>query len=254
MEGSAVSNTRWALASITTAVVVEVGDDALVCEVGPDRVRAQRASAVGPAAVGDRALLVRTGDGAVLALGLVARAPTPSVATPEGARAEVTGGTLAVYDRRGSLLFEHRAADGVTVLHASADDVELVATRSLRLRVAGDGAPSITLGREVLSVHAPRTALTGASASVRVDDARLEATLVTTVADRARAVVGALETRAVSLVTRARSMMYEVEELAQTRAGTVRTVAREGFHVRGRRATIKVDDDVKLKGQKIYLA
>jgi hypothetical protein len=46
----------------------------------------------------------------------------------------------------------------------------------------------------------------------------------------------------------------DVEGLSQTRAGRLRLVAEEALHLMGRRALVKAREDVKVKGEKIYLA
>ncbi|MFO0607243.1 MAG: DUF3540 domain-containing protein [Polyangiales bacterium] len=108
-----------------------------------------------------------------------------------------------------------------------------------------------------------------ARAAVRVEGARVEARareaevtvargvvkarrweLVASVAVQA---VEALETRAARVVTRAKSVYQEVEDLAQTHAGRVRVVADEALHLHAKRALLKADEDVKVRGEKVHL-
>ncbi len=65
--------------------------------------------------------------------------------------------------------------------------------------------------------------------------------------------VDVLETRATRVVTRAKNLYQQVEELAQTQAGRLRLVADGAFHLHARRALVKADEDVKLRGEKIHL-
>jgi hypothetical protein len=55
------------------------------------------------------------------------------------------------------------------------------------------------------------------------------------------------------VVERVKNAYREVEELAQTRAGRVRVVARAAMHLISGRTVIKAEQDVKVKGEKIHL-
>lgn len=200
-------------------------------------------------AVGDRVLVARGPTGHFV-VGVLGAART-CLRAPDGTVAELDAeGGLSVRLGDDSVVFQRRA-DGTTSLSVRVDEVSLMGTTRVAL---SSREAAVALTAAGVTVSAPRTTVAGTTAQVTVDDARVEAKVVTTVADRIRAVAGSVETRAASIVSRARTMMTEVEELAQTRGGIVRFIAREGFHVRGRRAVVKADEDVKLKGQKIYLA
>ena len=56
------------------------------------------------------------------------------------------------------------------------------------------------------------------------------------------------------IVERAKATYRDAEDLAQTRAGRVRTVVETTFHVLAGTAIVKAEEDVKLKGKKIHLA
>ncbi len=168
------------------------------------------------------ALTTRTGVTATLSHG----------ATP-GARVEV----LRVTDAQGRLLFEHNAATGTTVIVAPEGDLELRAP-------AGKVRISAAEGLE----------LEAGAVRARVGDVTVEGRSLTATFDRVRQVVGVLETRAERVLERAKNVFREVEELSQTRAGRLRLVAEKAVHVMGQRALIKAKEDVKVKGDKVYLA
>jgi hypothetical protein len=76
---------------------------------------------------------------------------------------------------------------------------------------------------------------------------------LTTAVERARHVAGVVETRAGRLMEHAKESYREVEELAQTRAGRVRVLVSETFHLLGRRATLRADEDVAIAAPRIEL-
>jgi hypothetical protein len=90
-------------------------------------------------------------------------------------------------------------------------------------------------------------------ADVTLDRAVLRARRWESVIARASQTFEVLETRASRIVQRAKDVFHEVEDLAQTHAGRVRVVADDAVHVHARRALIKADEDVKLRGEKIHL-
>ncbi len=55
------------------------------------------------------------------------------------------------------------------------------------------------------------------------------------------------------IVERAKEAWRETEGLSQTRAGRVRMVAEQTLHLLAERTTLKAREDVKVKGEKIYL-
>jgi hypothetical protein len=66
-------------------------------------------------------------------------------------------------------------------------------------------------------------------------------------------VTGLLEHTATRMVARAKDLYTDIEELAQTRAGRIRLVAQENFHLLGKRTMLRAREDMKLRGEKIHL-
>ncbi|MBX3270165.1 MAG: DUF3540 domain-containing protein [Sandaracinaceae bacterium] len=147
-------------------------------------------------------------------------------------------GRLRVLDEAGRLLFEHR--DGVSVVSAPSGALTFAAD-AIRLR-----------GRAV-EVDAQELTVRAARARSELDEAELVAGTWTSVAQSVLHTAETLEVRAHQLVERARNVYRDTEELAQTRAGRVRVLAESTFHLFARRAQLGVDEDLKLKGDKIHL-
>ncbi len=152
-------------------------------------------------------------------------------------RSAVAADVLRVVDASGRLLFEHDAGTLRTIIVAPEGDLELRAPRGKVKIVAGGG-----LELEAPSVHA------------KVGEARIEGRSLSTTFERIKTVAGVLETSAVRILERAKNSYREVEELSQTRAGRLRLVAEKAVSLLGQRAVIKAREDVKIKGDKVYLA
>ena len=130
--------------------------------------------------------------------------------------AEVVGDVARVRDEAGRVLFEYHAREGRSVVFVPAGDLELRADAGAIKLSARDG----------VSVATPATLSVEA---------------------------GVVETRAGRIIESAKNVYREVSELAQMRAGRVRWIAKETFHLLGRTAIIKAEEDVKVKGAKIHL-
>jgi hypothetical protein len=221
---------------LQSAIVEAVHDDGTVTVTHEGASASARLAAAGyvrPAA-GD-AVLVAGDDRERFVVGVLS-ATRAQIVTRGGVAAEVeTRGeaeTLRVTDATGRVIFEHRASEGVTVISVPHGDLELRAP---------NGSIRLQAGKRV-EVRAPE-------ADVKVGEARVTSTI-----DRVRQVVGVLETRAERVIERARNVYRDAEELSQTRAGRIKIIAEKTVHVLGQHTLFKAREDVKIKGEKVYLA
>jgi hypothetical protein len=215
------------------------------------------AGVVVEAADGTRARRVGEGDAA----GIVLEAPDGTVLLSydprEGRlRLEVARGDLELCARDGRVLLS--GSQGVVI--DGGDSVAVTARRSVTLKTEPEKVPGVetgraevTLLRDELRLGAKTFGLQALRAAITSDELAFAARSLRTVAKVALQSVGVLETRAERVVERAKNVYRDVEELAQTRAGRVRLIARETLHAAGRRAVLRGDEDVKIKGEKIHL-
>lgn len=152
-------------------------------------------------------------------------------------RVAVDAEVVRVVDAAGRLLFEHNTGTRVTVIAAPEGDLELRAPRGRVKIVAAEG----------FELEAP-------SVRARVGEARVEGRSLTATFDRLKTAAGVIETTAGRILERAKNSYREVEELSQTRAGRLRLVAEKTVSLLGQRAVMKAKEDVKIKGDKVYLA
>lgn len=258
--------------SITTATVKAVSD----ARVGVESASFGSASArlAAPAyrpRVGD-VVLVAEADGGYFVIGAVRalREAETALVAGDGSSAALEDGALAVRDRDGVLLFEHR--EGKSVVHVR-EDLEIDAADvsiKARGRVAIEGAEgvalrsdgAVALGSRDTSLHLDRDRARITSelletdakrADVKIGEINLVARTLRTAIHRVRERVEHVERNAGRVVERAREIYTEVEELSQTKAGTLKLVAEEALTIFGGSTTVKAREDVKVKGEKIYL-
>lgn len=196
------------------------------------------------ARVGDLVLVAEADGGALYVIGVI-RALRAVVDAP-------TDGLVAVRDRAGRLLFEHDHESGKSVVHAPAGDLELRADHGSVSVVARDAVA--VRGDRSIDLATPALTATAARAEGFFGDVRLVARSLRSAVEVVRHTAGVLEVEAQRIVERAKSTYRDVEDLAQTRAGRMRSVVATSFHVLSKKTIIKADEDLKLKGNKIHLA
>lgn len=203
----------------------------------------------------------------------------------DGASASLESGpdgeeVLALRDADGRLLVRHDPQRGVTEVCApgnlqlrAAGDLDLDAEGAVRVRAGTDldlsGAGTVSLSatdldgaaqshltlREGLAqLIAERLGGKVDRADLSVKELNLVARTVRTVASRVKREVETLETQAERIVERTRESYRETEGLAQTRAGRLRMVAETSFSALAKKTLLKAREDVKIKGERIYLA
>lgn len=170
-------------------------------------------------------------------------ARVPSGATLEERRDRDGGAVVELRAPDGGLLVEYRPAEGTCRIHA----------RAVQLRAEDD--LSLSAGRRVQIEAAEGIELRSGESAVTINPQRVaqRAETVETEAGRLVQRAAEIETHARQLVERARESFREIEELAQTKAGCLRLVAEETVRVLGRQTFIKAREDMKLRGQRIYL-
>jgi len=118
-------------------------------------------------------------------------------------------------------------------------DADLHLRAGRRVKIEAEEGVEIRSGESTVAIEPGR---------VRVLAGRVE-----TEARRLIQTVGELETNARQIFERARESFREVEDLAQTKAGRLRLVAKDTLRMLGREAIIKAREDMKLRGKHIYL-
>ena len=232
---------------------------------------------------GDEVLLADGGAGARYVIGILRKLREVEVVTraDDGTtvrlRDDKDGGqVVSIEGADGELVFEYRTAEGrarITAptgaleIRTDAGDLELSAAKKLRLN-AVEGV-EIRSGRGVrLDVDDTHFSLTRGGAQLVVEelrarlgrldaaldgDAKVRADVVDVAADTVKTVARVVRTEADLAVEKLRESYRDVQELAQTRAGRVRMVAKETFRILGERTLLKARRDMKLKGSTIYL-
>lgn len=228
-------------------------------------------------------VLVAAAEGARYVIGVLRAlrdASPPSICAPDGSSATLEQGAEGpvwrLKDRDGRLIFEHvvlesgarrsvvhldedldvRAAGDLSLSAGGLVSIRGEAGASLRspgaVELASEGS-AVRLDRERASVDATLLDARADRADLKAKDANLVIGTLRSVVHRLREKADVVERSAGRIVERAREVYREVEDLSQTKAGRLKLVADTALTLLGSSTEVKAREDVKVKGEKIYL-
>lgn len=193
-------------------------------------------------------VVVMTGARETFVVGVLGRARlrSPLVGHPPGHPPEEPTSLPDATQSHGALV---RDADGVVRLGGG--DVRLEVTEGALDLVARDGVrlrteARVDIAAETIEAHAR-------FAELHIDESKLVGRAVTTAVETVVVVAERVETEAVHIVERAKAAYREIEDIAQTRAGRFRAIARGTLSLFGKSASLVAEEDAKIDGEKVLL-
>lgn len=178
-----------------------------------------------------------------------------------GGSVSVRGKTAEIRDPEGRVLvrFEDGAAEivapsGDLRLSAPEGRVVLESGREVVLSVgANKDAPQLRIGTSAVEVEADRVEVKSRVGRVVADQASVLAHRLTTTATSLTQTVERFELTATQIVERARDTFRETTELAQTRAGRVRTIVQDLYSLYSKRTALQSEEETSVDGKKVLL-
>lgn len=179
-----------------------------------------------------------------------------------------SGDALVEYDPKGGRLVLRAphgltvdAGDGPLTLRGrsvaveSEGDIDAKARRAVHLEAGEEGKERgrLTVERGSVRAAAKAFALEAVRATLTLDEAAVTARVMRAAMRAVTVQAGAVETRAERVVTRAKDLYQEVEDTAQTRARSLRMVAKGTLQALADRVLVRADDDVKVQGERVHL-
>lgn len=228
---------------------------------------------------GDRVLVIADGEEHVISSVLRAAKPAALFA-PDGARAQVSGGALELFDAAGHMLVRYRdgqvevapstgdlklAAPHGRVLVEAATDIELQAHRDVSLRARRSVETTVAHADDAklpsrVRVDEAGTEITGKTVEVKANRARTIAAQADLLATAVRTSATTIETTARKIDTtverasiKAKEVLEQVSGLLDTRAGRVRSLVKGAMTLRAKTSTIKSEDDTVVDGRRVLL-
>jgi hypothetical protein len=278
--------------SIEPAIVEQVGDRVLRVRRAGDGasrevVEARLARIAGyTASVGDRVMASFGESESYVIAVLHAASPEQdggsrrSLVLADGARVEADGAKLELRDADGHLLVRYEdghaeiaapagdlrlSAPSGRVVISSALDVELASGRDVKVeaarrfevasapRAGGGASASFSLDGKRAALRAPEIEVTSKGARFVAARAEVISRSIAVTAEHVAEKVTKIEIDAERVIERTKDTFREVEGLAQTCAGTMRSLVKDVFSLHSRRSVMKSSDDTSIDGSKVLL-
>lgn len=265
------------------AVITSLGDGSLI-EVRVSRpggtslvqqVRLAQLAGYRPT-VGDRLLCAGNDGDEAWAVAVLHAAEPLAVQLEDGTRAELHDGELSLRDGEGHLLVRYRsggsaaiaaptgdlelsAPAGKVVVDAATDielrahrDLSQVAQRRASLQ-AGGRAQRLELSPQRVALHASRLDVTAKRSRLSSGSISVLARTIATTAEQVAAHVEDYDLTADRVRQKARNLLCEVRELAESRLGRARSLVRGTFDLHAERTTIRSEHETVVDGERILL-
>ncbi|MEZ4299175.1 MAG: DUF3540 domain-containing protein [Polyangiaceae bacterium] len=178
-----------------------------------------------------------------------------------GGSVSVRGKSAEIRDREGRVLvrFEDGAAEitapkGDLRLRAPEGRVVLESGREVAISVGADTeSPQLRIGTSAVEVESDRVEVKSRVGRVVADQASVLAHRLTTTATTLSQSVERYELAASQIVERARDTFRETTDLAQTRAGRVRTIVKDLYALYSKRTALQSEEETSVDGKKVLL-
>ena len=197
---------------------------------------------------GDEVLVLGENPADLYVIGVLRTSHVPNrLVSESGAYAAIAGSprgqALQVYSRHNELLFEYDEAKRRARISVDRGDLEF-ATKAgnIVLSSAHDvviQGESVRVSGERGDIQLSQTVLSGNRLQAHYKEAKL-------VSDRFE---GVFQT----LTEKARNVFRNVEQLAQTKAGRIRTLVESTYFFKAKRAFVKSEEDYKIRAKQIHL-
>ncbi len=178
-----------------------------------------------------------------------------------GGSVAVQGRTAEIRDGEGRVLV--RFADGAAEIAAPSGDLRLSApngrvvvqsSQEIAFTVGADReSPQVRIGTSALEVETPRIDVKSEVSRFVTDQASVLAHRITTTATSVSQNVERFELVATQIVEQAKDTFRDVTDLAQTRAGRVRTIVSDLYALYSKRTALQSSEETSVDGSKVLL-
>ncbi len=197
--------------------------------------------------VGDEVLVVGETPRDLYVIGVLGTLLPNRLVTQGGAYATVAASpeaqTLRVFSGRNELLFEYDEAKRRARIHVDHGDLEFVTK---------DGNIVLSSARGVV-IQGDSVRVSGERGDIQLSQTNLSGTRLQAHYKEAKVVSDRFEAVFQTLTERAKNAFRTIEQLAQTKAGRIRTLVDSTYFFKARRAFVKSDEDYKIRAEKIHL-
>ncbi len=117
----------------------------------------------------------------------------------------------------------------------------------------GSSMSSLSLGKHQTKLSSPDLRITARRGNLFIDELKITGKKILSNLIQATIKVDKLETKAQSIISKAKNMYQSVENLSQLKTGRLKTLIKSTYHLKSKNTVMKSEDDFKIKAEKIDL-
>ena len=112
---------------------------------------------------------------------------------------------------------------------------------------------SLTFNRRKIKMSSPELEIVNQRTSIMSEETKYIGNKFSGTFKYGKLITGKLETLADDIICKAKNIYNSVDELAQFKAGRIRTLIKNSLHVKAKNSYLKSEEDFKINGEKIHL-
>lgn len=198
--------------------------------------------------IGSEVLVLGEAPSDLYVIGALHTTPLPSrITVAGGAYASVASSpqaqTLQVFSGRNELLFEYDEENRRARIHVDSGDLEFITK---------DGDIVLSSARDVV-IQGESVQVSAERGDIRLCQTNLTGTRLQACYKETKVISDRFEGIFQTLTEKARNAFRSVEELAQTKAGRIRTFVESTYFFKAKRTFVKSEEDYKIRAKRIHL-
>ena len=167
-------------------------------------------------------------------------------------RIDILSGNLEINARNGNIDF----ASAKGIRFHSHDDIQIKTNQAINMTASnepGTTGSTFSLESSKINMQSPELGVNVRAGDFVIDETRLTGKIIKTTFESARFVTGRLESLSGTVIEKVKNLYRTVDGLHQVRSKRMRTLVDETYHFKSRKAFLKAEEDIKIKGEKIHL-
>ena len=121
------------------------------------------------------------------------------------------------------------------------------------INILGKIISSLTFKQRKIKMNSSELSLTTLRTNIQSENMNYLGSRFSATIQQSKLKIGRIETIANDIICKAKNIYNTVDELAQFKAGRIRTLIRSSLHIKAKNSYLKSENDFKINGEKIHL-
>ncbi len=134
--------------------------------------------------------------------------------------------------------------------------IEMESSHGIRISlkdVIGKILSSISLNPRKIKMNSPGLNIASQKAEIQIENSRFIGSNFSATLKNIKVAAGRVESITNDIISRAKNVYNDVEELIQVKAGRIRTLVKSTLHIKSKNSYLRSEEDFKVNAEKIHL-